>query len=61
MPPYEIWKKFSTKRIRKLNQAPEFEILNVQPDKIAQKVFTSLYDGITTSEIDTLSENKICS
>jgi len=44
-----------TKRIRKLNQAPEFEILNVQPDKIAQKVFTSLYDGITTSEIDTLS------
>ena len=44
-----------TKRIRKLNQAPEFEVLNVQPDKVAQKVFTSMYDGISTSEIDNLT------
>jgi ribonucleoside-diphosphate reductase alpha subunit len=44
-----------TKRISKLNQAPEFEVLNVQPDKVAQKVFTSMYDGISTSEIDNLS------
>jgi len=44
-----------TKRISKLNQAPEFEILQVQPDRIAQKVFTSMYDGISTSEIDNLS------
>ena len=29
--------------------------LDVQPDKVAQKVFTSMYDGINTSEIDTLS------
>jgi ribonucleoside-diphosphate reductase alpha subunit len=44
-----------TKRISKLNQAPEFEPLNVQPDKVAQKVFTSMYDGISTSEIDNLT------
>jgi len=44
-----------TQRISKLNMAPEFETLNVQPDKVAQKVFTSMYDGISTSEIDTLS------
>ena len=44
-----------TKRIRKLNQAPEFEVLNVQPDKVAQKVFTSMYDGISTTEIDNLT------
>jgi ribonucleotide reductase alpha subunit len=44
-----------TQRISKLNMAPEFEPLNVQPDKVAQKVFTSMYDGISTSEIDTLS------
>lgn len=44
-----------TKRIRKLNQSPEFEVLNVQPDKVAQKVFTSMYDGISTSEIDNLT------
>ena len=44
-----------TKRISKLNQSPEFEILNVQPDKVAQKVFTSMYDGISTSEIDNLT------
>jgi ribonucleoside-diphosphate reductase alpha subunit len=44
-----------TSRIRKLNLQPEFEPLQVQPDKVAQKVFASLYDGISTSEIDTLS------
>ena len=44
-----------TRRISKLNAPPEFEPLNVQPDKVAQKVFASLYDGISTSEIDTLS------
>ena len=44
-----------TKRISKLNSAPEFHVLQVQPDKVAQKVFASLYDGISTSEIDTLS------
>jgi hypothetical protein len=44
-----------TSRIRKLNLEPEFTVLNVQPDKVAQKVFASLYDGISTSEIDTLS------
>ena len=44
-----------TKRILKLNQAPEFTPLNVQPDKVAQKVFTSMYDGISTTEIDNLT------
>jgi len=44
-----------TKRISKLNCEPEFTVLNVHPDKVAQKVCTSLYDGITTSEIDNLS------
>jgi ribonucleoside-diphosphate reductase alpha subunit len=44
-----------TRRISKLNQAPEFEPLNVQPDKVAQKVFQSMYDGISTSEIDNLT------
>ena len=44
-----------TARISKLNAPPEFEVLNVHPDKVAQKVFTSMYDGISTSEIDTLS------
>ena len=44
-----------TKRISKLNQSPEFESLNVQPDKVAQKVFQSMYDGISTSEIDNLT------
>ena len=44
-----------TKRISKLNQAPEFEVLNVQPDKVAQKVFQSMYDGISTTEIDNLT------
>ena len=44
-----------TKRISKLNQSPEFEPLNVQPDKVAQKVFQSMYDGISTAEIDNLT------
>jgi ribonucleoside-diphosphate reductase alpha subunit len=44
-----------TNRIGKLNKAPEFEPLNVQPDKVAQKVFQSMYDGISTSEIDNLT------
>jgi ribonucleoside-diphosphate reductase alpha subunit len=44
-----------TKRISKLNCEPEFTKLNVQPDKVAQKVFTSMYDGISTSEIDNLT------
>jgi ribonucleoside-diphosphate reductase alpha subunit len=44
-----------TKRILKLNQAPEFAPLNVQPDKVAQKVFMSMYDGISTTEIDNLT------
>jgi ribonucleoside-diphosphate reductase alpha subunit len=29
--------------------------LSVQPDKVAQKVFTSMYDGISTAEIDNLT------
>ena len=44
-----------TRRISKLNAPPEFEPLNVQPDKVAQKVFQSMYDGISTSEIDNLT------
>jgi ribonucleoside-diphosphate reductase alpha subunit len=44
-----------TKRISKLNMAPEFAVLNVQPAKVAQKVFSSMYDGISTSQVDTLS------
>jgi ribonucleoside-diphosphate reductase alpha subunit len=45
-----------TSRLEKLNQAPEFETLQgVQPDKVAQKVFASMYDGISTTEIDNLS------
>ena len=45
-----------TKRISKLNCLPEFEPLpGVHPVKVAQKVFTSMYDGISTSEIDNLS------
>jgi ribonucleoside-diphosphate reductase alpha subunit len=44
-----------TQRIKKLNMAPEFTVLNVQPDKVAQKVFTSMYDGISTAEIDNLT------
>ena len=44
-----------TKRILKLNSAPEFQPLNIQPDKVAQKVFTSMFDGISTTEIDNLT------
>lgn len=44
-----------TSRISKLNQSPEFEPLRVQPDKVAQKVFTSMYDGVSTAEIDNLT------
>jgi len=44
-----------TSRISKLNQSPEFEPLSVQPDKVAQKVFTSMYDGVSTAEIDNLT------
>jgi len=44
-----------TKRISKLNSEPEFTKLKVQPDKVAQKVFTSMYDGISTAEIDNLT------
>jgi ribonucleoside-diphosphate reductase alpha subunit len=44
-----------TRRISKLNSQPEFTKLNVQPDKVAQKVFTSMYDGISTAEIDNLT------
>ena len=44
-----------TKRISKLNSEPEFSKLKVQPDKVAQKVFTSMYDGISTAEIDNLT------
>jgi ribonucleoside-diphosphate reductase alpha chain len=44
-----------TKRIQKLNSEPEFTRLDVQPDRVAQKVFTSMYDGISTAEIDNLS------
>lgn len=40
-----------TTRINRLNSAP----LNVNPTKVAQKVFSSMYDGISTAEIDTLS------
>ena len=45
-----------TKRISKLNCEPEFApLVGVQPDKVAQKVFTSMYDGISTAEIDNLT------
>ena len=44
-----------TRRISKLNSAPEFKPLNVHPDKVAQKVFSSMYDGISTAEIDNLT------
>lgn len=44
-----------TCRIQTLNSSPEFVPLNVQPDKVAQKAFSSLFDGISTSEIDNLT------
>jgi ribonucleoside-diphosphate reductase alpha chain/ribonucleoside-diphosphate reductase subunit M1 len=39
-----------TTRIQKLCTG-----LDVQPDRVAQKVFSNMYDGIKTSEIDSLS------
>ena len=39
-----------TARIQKLCTG-----LDVQPDRVAQKVFSNMYDGIKTSEIDSLS------
>jgi ribonucleoside-diphosphate reductase alpha chain/ribonucleoside-diphosphate reductase subunit M1 len=39
-----------TARIQKLCTG-----LDVQPDRVAQKVFSNMYDGINTSEIDSLS------
>ena len=45
-----------TARIRKLCEAgPHGPKLDVQPDRVAQKVFSNMYDGINTSEIDSLS------
>jgi len=45
-----------TKRLQKLIQAPEFEpLVGVHPDKVAQKVFSSMYDGISTADIDNLT------
>jgi ribonucleoside-diphosphate reductase alpha subunit len=44
-----------TQRIKRLIYTPEFTVLNVDPTRIAQKVFTSMYDGISTSEIDDLT------
>jgi len=45
-----------TKRLQKLNQSPEFEpLVGIQPDKVAQKVFSSMYDGISTADIDNLT------
>jgi ribonucleoside-diphosphate reductase alpha subunit len=45
-----------TARISKLCEAgPHGPKINVQPDRVAQKVFTNMYDGINTSEIDSLS------
>ena len=45
-----------TKRIRGLCVAgPHGPALDVQADKVAQKVFSNMYDGVRTSEIDDLS------
>jgi len=39
-----------TARIRKLCEAgPHGPKLDVQPDRVAQKVFSNMYDGINTS------------
>jgi ribonucleoside-diphosphate reductase alpha subunit len=40
-----------TSRISQLT----FELSNVSADKVAQQVFSSMYDGISTQEIDTLT------
>jgi ribonucleoside-diphosphate reductase alpha chain len=39
-----------TERIRKLSTG-----LNVQPEKVAQKTLADIYDGITTTQLDTVS------
>ena len=45
-----------TARLRKLCEGgPHGPRLDVQPDRVAQKVFSNMYDGINTSEIDSLS------
>lgn len=45
-----------TARIKKLCKEGTWgPALTVQPDRVAQKVFSSMYDGISTSEIDDLS------
>jgi ribonucleotide reductase alpha subunit len=45
-----------TARLRKLCEAgPHGAKLDVQPDRVAQKVFSNMYDGINTSAVDSLS------
>jgi ribonucleoside-diphosphate reductase alpha subunit len=45
-----------TARLRKLCEAgPHGPKLDVQPDRVAQKVFSNMYDGINTSAVDSLS------
>jgi ribonucleoside-diphosphate reductase alpha subunit len=45
-----------TRRIQNLNELPDFTPLSgVSAARVAQKVFSSMYDGISTAEIDTLS------
>jgi len=45
-----------TARLRKLCEAGTHgPKLDVQPDRVAQKVFSNMYDGINTSAIDSLS------
>ncbi len=47
--------KFDKVTSRITNLMDDETLVNVSPDKIAQKVFSSMYDGITTQEIDSLS------
>ena len=45
-----------TARLRKLCEAgPHGPKLDIQPDRVAQKVFSNMYDGINTSAVDSLS------
>ena len=45
-----------TARLRKLCDAGTHgPKLDVQPDRVAQKVFSNMYDGINTSAVDSLS------
>lgn len=48
-----------TERIRKLSGQGSFlgQTLNVSPDKVAQKTFYEMYDGISTSKIDDISSD----